>query len=288
MRRFMMWMAAPLFAVALAGSIAWLGGWHDARHWPIRWLEVSGDLERLTAAQIRAAVSQQARRGFFAVDIEQARAEVEMLPWVEQASVARQWPDALQISVLEQRAVARWKDQALVSRHGKLFEVAGTSGMQGLTRLAGPQGRQLEVFERWQEMRAGLAAEGLEIRLVELDRRGAWRLELSSGLELRLGREDVLQRLARFMRVRADLSRMEGIDSVDLRYPNGLALTRRAVDAGQLAQAGGFDKHNRGGRHRTDQQRGAPYREDQYRGNQYRGDKEFRLNQQAGAQPNHG
>jgi len=253
-----MWLLAPLFVVALAGSIWWLGGWHDARHWPIRWLEVSGELERLTAAQVRAAVAQQARRGFFAVDVEKARAEVEALPWVERAAVSRHWPDALQISVSEQQAVARWKDNALVGRNGELFEVAGTGGMQGLTRLDGPEGRELEVFTRWQQMRASLASQGLEIRSVTVDPRGAWRLELASGLELLLGREEVSGRLERFLSVRSDLSKLDRIDSIDLRYPNGLALTRSPVEVGQLTRA-------------SDRQ-----------------DKKARQNQQAGAQPNHG
>jgi len=258
MRRLIIWSLAPLFAVALAGSVWWLGGWHDARHWPIRWLEVSGDLERLTAAQVRAAVAQQARRGFFAVDVEKARTEVEALPWVERASVSRHWPDALQISVSEQKAVARWKDHTLVSRSGELFEVAGTGGMQGLTRLDGPEGRELEVFERWQQMRASLASQGLEIRSVELDPRGAWRIELGSGLALLLGREEVSRRLGRFLSVRSDLRGLERIDSIDLRYPNGLALTRRAHEAGQ------------------------PSRSSEWQ------DQESGQNQQAGAQLNHG
>jgi len=253
-----MWLLAPLVVVALAGSVWWLGGWHEARHWPIRWLEVSGDLERLTTAQIRAAVAQQARRGFFAVDVDRARAEVEALPWVERASVSRHWPDALQISVSEQQAVARWQDHALVSRSGELFEVAGTGGMQGLARLDGPQGRELEVFESWQRMRARLATHGLEIRSVELDPRGAWRLELGTGLELLLGREDVSTRLERFLSVRSDLNAMSRIASIDLRYPNGLALTRRPADVERLTRSS---------------ERPAP---------------QSRPNTQAGAEPNHG
>ena len=252
MRRVTIWLLIPLFALGLAGSIGWLGGWHDARHWPIRWLEVSGDLERLTAAQVRAAVAEQARRGFFAVNVDKARAEVEALPWVGRAHVSRHWPDALQISVSEQQAVARWKGHALVSRSGELFEVAGTGGMQGLTRLYGPEGSEAAVFERWQQMRVRLAPQGLEIRYLELDPRGAWRLELVGGLELLLGREGVSTRLERFLSIRSDLRGLARIERIDLRYPNGLAITRLAPEVGQLT--------------RTDE----------------------RQNQQTGAQPNHG
>lgn len=234
MKRVVMWSLAPLVVIALAGSVWWLGGWHDARHWPIRWLEVSGELERLTAAQVRAAVAEQAGRGFFAVDVEKASAEVEALPWVDQAAVSRHWPDALEIFVTERRAVARWKDRALVSASGELFEVAGTGGMQGLVRLVGPEDRQREVFERWRQMRKRLAPEGLEIRSVGLDARGAWRLQLETGMALLLGRDELSLRLDRFLAVHKGLRDMEGIERVDLRYPNGFALTRRARDVGRL------------------------------------------------------
>lgn len=252
MPRVMLWVLTSVGAILMAGTFWWLGGWHDARHWPIRWLEVSGELERLTAAQVRAAVAEQAGRGFFAVDVEKARAEVEALPWVDHASVSRHWPDALQIFVAERRAVARWKDRALVSGSGELFEVAGTGGMQGLPRLVGPEGRQARVFERWRRMRARLAAEGLEIRRVRLDARGAWQLALESGPVLLLGRNDVSLRLERFLGIRSKLQDIKGIERIDLRYPNGFAVTRRAADVGRLTRL------------------------------------EIEMNERAGAQPDHG
>jgi len=230
MKRIAFWSLTPLAAVALAGTVFWAGGWHEARYWPIRWLEVTGELERLTAAQVRAAVAEQAGRGFFSVDVEKARAAVEALPWVEQAQVSRHWPDALQIDVTEQRAVARWKQSALLGRRGELFEVAGTGGMQGLTRLIGPDDRVQEVFQRWQQMRLPLSQQGLELRRVELDPCGAWRLELDSGVEVLLGRQDVSNRLERFLSVRTDLRAPESIKRIDLRYPNGLAVSRRTPE----------------------------------------------------------
>lgn len=231
MRKLVWWSLIPVAAAGLAAAAWWLGGWHDARHWPIRWLEVSGELERVTAAQVRAAVSEQARRGFFAVRVERVRDEVEALPWVESAEVSRRWPDALEIAVREHRAVARWNRAGLISAEGELFEVAGTGGMQGLTRLSGPSGRQEEVVRRWREMASLLGPEGLEIRRVDVDPRGAWRVELGSGLDLLLGREQISARLERFLAVRGDLRGFDRVDRIDLRYPNGLALTRSAPDA---------------------------------------------------------
>ena len=115
MKRILIGIAIPLAAALLAGSLWWAGAGNDPREWPIRWLDVIGDLERVTDAQVRAAVADEAARGFFGIDVESARASVEALPWVAQATVSRRWPDALEISLVEQRAVARFNDEALIT-----------------------------------------------------------------------------------------------------------------------------------------------------------------------------
>jgi len=223
-------------ALAVAGALLW---WSNAAldpaRWPIRWLEVEGDLERVTAAQVRAAVADHAVRGFFAVDIERARVAVEALPWVARAAVGRRWPDALVITLEEQRAVARFNDSALVSSQGELFRVAGTGGMQGLARLYGPEARSAEIFGQWQRARAMLTPVGLEPAALRLDPRGAWTLVLADGRELLLGRDAVEARLARFVAVLPELAGIEDLVRIDLRYPNGLAVTR-AGPAARLAE----------------------------------------------------
>jgi len=227
----------PLLAAVAVLGIAG-AGWNEARHWPIRWLEVAGELERVSAAQIRAALADQARMGFFGLDVDRARRDIEALPWVESAAVARRWPDALNIEVREQRAVARWNGQRLVGASGVVFDVAGTEGMQGLTLLSGPEDRQREVFEYWRILRARLGAQGLEIAALALDPRGAWQIRLGAGPELLLGRENADVRLARFVSVRERLGELARYARIDLRYPNGLAVTTRqaAASAAQLAR----------------------------------------------------
>ncbi|MGB0514656.1 MAG: cell division protein FtsQ/DivIB, partial [Wenzhouxiangellaceae bacterium] len=218
--------AIPLAAALLAGSLWWAAAGNDPREWPIRWLDVVGDLERVTDAQVRAAVADEAARGFFRVDVERARAAVEALPWVARATVSRRWPDALEISLIEQRAVARFNDETLISSTGERFRVAGTSGMQGLARLHGPPERAAEIFGRWRELRGMLNPIGMEIAALKLDPRGAWQLTLADGRELLLGRDQLAFRLRRFIAVHAELARLNDVRRIDLRYPNGLALIR--------------------------------------------------------------
>lgn len=219
------WMLMTPLALVVLGAGVWLfGGWQDPERWPIRWLEVEGHIERTTSAQVRAAVASEARRGFFVVNVERARQAVEALPWIATAEVSRQWPDALTISVSEHQPVARWNDHALVSREGAAFDVAGTAGMQGLAQLRGPEGRRAEVFETWQRLDVQLHSRGIEADTIALDPRGAWTVELDTGWRLLLGREQIDERMARFLDVQGRLARVADLRRIDLRYPNGLAI----------------------------------------------------------------
>ncbi|GAB4169321.1 MAG: hypothetical protein Kow0020_03020 [Wenzhouxiangellaceae bacterium] len=216
---------AALLTVSAAAAL-WWGATGLGFDRPITWLEIRGDLERVTASQIRAAVAGHAARGFFGIDLEAARDAVEALPWVAGAQLARSWPDVLTIEVVEHRAVARFNDDLLISSTGELFRVAGTTGMQGLPRLVGPEAQAQDIFRMWLDLRALLHPRRLDIARLEMDRRGEWRLELADQRQLLLGRESPRERVARFLAVRPELDRIEGVKRIDLRYPNGLAVVR--------------------------------------------------------------
>jgi cell division protein FtsQ len=211
----------------------WLrSGLIGSEQWPIRWLDVAGELERTSASQVRGAVADEAGRGFFAVDLETVRARVEALPWVARAEVSREWPDALLIDITEHRPVARWNEQRLFSDRGEVFSVSGTEGMQGLARLRGPESRGRDVLERWQDMRRKLGRIGRDVTELSVDERGAWRVVLDNEITLVLGREQVDQRLDRYFAAQAALADLERpVRLVDMRYTNGLAV--RWAGAGQ-------------------------------------------------------
>ena len=82
---------------------------------PIREVEVSGQIAHTTQNQVQQIVAHELKGNFFTLDLEQARAAFEKLPWVRKAHVRRQWPDHLLVELEEQVAVARWRDSALVN-----------------------------------------------------------------------------------------------------------------------------------------------------------------------------
>src|SRR3546814_2362503 len=87
----------------------------DLDLWPLRTLRVAGQLERVDEQKLREAVLPYARNGFFAIRLDQARAAVDKLPWVDQAEVRKHWPDVVEVRIVEHRPFARWGDDQLLS-----------------------------------------------------------------------------------------------------------------------------------------------------------------------------
>jgi cell division protein FtsQ len=219
-----------LLAALLVGAAA---GWDRLRHaeqFRLRQLLVAGRFERVAPDEVFRAVRAQLGAGFVSIDLAAARAAVEALPWVATASVRREWPGTLRISISEEVPVATWGGHGLIDADGTVF-AEGAADFAALPALAGPEGSAAEVLATFHEMQRALADSGLALARIEQSERRAWTVWFADGTEVRLGRRDALPRLARFASVAAPVVAPQAahIAYVDMRYANGFALGWRAA-----------------------------------------------------------
>lgn len=216
-------------AVALVALpvVAVVQGWIGAERWPLRTLRINDNLQQVDPDVVREAVLPYAQQGFFAVRLDEARAAVARLPWVEQAEVSKRWPDVLEVRVSEHRPYARWGDERLLSQQGRVFPAADVDVPQGLPLLHGPDGRVEDVVELYQEANSLFAPAGYGVRALLLDSRGSWAMVLSNGTEVVIGSHQARIRMARFARLLPQLLQQKQLPlaRADLRYTNGFALT---------------------------------------------------------------
>ncbi len=226
--------AMPVLALGLVGALA-LGGWwmlHTVGSKPVSRVLFTGELKRVDRDELVARTQPLLiGEGFMTTDLESIRAELLQMPWVAEVSVRRQWPSQLVVAVTEQEPIARWGDDGLLNRRGRVFRPQPLGEVGDLPALFGPDDAAADVVARYAELSALLAGEGLRLVRLGTDRRGSWRAELDSGVELRLGTGELLEKLRRFARVyRAELrARFGEVAYVDLRYSNGLAVGWRAT-----------------------------------------------------------
>ena len=245
--RLMNVVAGSIFVIAavalLAAGVLWLT---RAPAFAIRAIQLDGELARNSVPTIRANATPRLAGNFFSVDLKQAQAAFESVPWVRRAVVRRVWPDRLVVRLQEHRAAALWQgddgqgayggaSDRLVNSHGEVFEAnLGDVEDDALPTLAGPDGSAAQMLALLQRVQPALKTQGLEVERLHLSGRGSWRVELDSGARIELGRgteEEVVARTQRFART---LSQAVGLwnkplEYADLRHADGYALRLRGV-----------------------------------------------------------
>lgn len=232
-----------LLAVALVAApvVALVQGWAGTERWPLRTLRVDGDLQRVDPAQVQAVLLPYAQRGFFAIHMDQAQAAVARLPWVESAELTKQWPDVLEVRIVEHVPFARWGEGRLLSAHGRLFPVGDIQVPPALPVLEGPDASVGNVVALYNDAREQFAALGMDVRELRQDARGSWSLRLDDGTDVIVGSTEPRLRLQRFVRLLPRLlaSRDAPLLRADLRYPDGFALVWGETQASTPAPAHG-------------------------------------------------
>lgn len=235
-RRTLPVVAGVLVAALAAAGAAWW--WQQAR-WPVDAVHIDGRLAHADRERMKAVIARHARAGFLALDLGALRHDLLALDWVRAASLRRVWPDTLRVDVREHEPAATWNGDALVSARGAVFD-PGAAVIEGLPALSGPEGHGAGMLERLHAFSRRLAPLGLTVAAVHQDARRSWRLRLDNGVELRLGRERIDARLARFAAVWPGVLAPEAgrIAAVDLRYPNGFAVAWREAGATDSPEGG--------------------------------------------------
>ncbi len=202
--------------LALAGSLSALT-WALDR--PVRVISIDGSFQRVSPGQIEKAVAPFAHEGFMSANLNDIQRAVETLPWVDHARIARRWPNSLRVTVVEQTAAARWGESGLLNTRGELFVRAAAHVPAELPRLSGPEGTQSQVAQRYLSVQGRMLEAGMRIAALRLDERGAWEMDLDSGVTVRLGRRDVEARIDRFIHTASQViaHRLTEVNYVDMR-----------------------------------------------------------------------
>jgi len=198
---------------------------------PIQRAEISGKFTQVSRVQIEQALEPFARMGFVSINLDKVQRALQSIRWIDHARVERSWPDGLHVTVTEQVAVARWATPnaevgGLLNTRGELFLPEARDLPADLPLLTGPEGMETQVARLYLDTYPRLLTVGLNLSRVTLDERGAWSLQLSNGVEVRLGRQDVSARLERFIAAASPViaTRTAEVAYVDMRYSNGFSI----------------------------------------------------------------
>lgn len=197
----------------------------------MNYLVVDGDLSQAQRTEILATLIAEQEQIKGLSDIKRV---LEAKGWIEKADVVRRWPDSIEINVTEERAIAYWNDDAFVNDRGKVFTSAYLVPGD-LAHLYGPRSSEREVMQQYHELTRAVSQSGQSIEVLVFDERGTWEFTTERGIKVLVGKDNIMERIQRFLLVieSSEVSqRIDSIKQIDTRYSNGVAVGWKEAEAG--------------------------------------------------------
>lgn len=223
--------ASVLFAASLLAVFADRLFSPDA--FPVTQVQIEGKFNQIDPATVKTAILPAIRGNIFAIDLDKIQISAEKLSWISAASVRRAWPDGVRVAITEHQPVARWNHSRWLDNRGRILELPSFKN-NSLVSLIGPDNvapLQLKTLFKFQPQ---LEKSGFTLLELKINSRRALTLTvehsgLTDQLTLKLGSEKYNDRLQRFLNTYQtfDTERFAQLKTIDLRYPNGFAVSWR-------------------------------------------------------------
>ncbi|WP_417227547.1 cell division protein FtsQ/DivIB [Amphritea sp.] len=209
---------------------------------PVERVTFAGNTRHLDRQQIAAKSVALMDGGLLSADIQAVKEGIQANPWVYQVGISRRWPASLYLTVTEEVPIARWGEDGLLNHEGDIFWPDDVAKYNALPRLKGPSSNTGMMMSEYYDLNQMLRNTGLQLVELQLEARGAWTLLLDNGIRVIVGRDQVVARLERFLKVYQQRLQAEAdagrIEQIDIRYNNGIAVKWRPLAATDEQQQG--------------------------------------------------
>ena len=219
-------LGAAIFVIGLGVAIYWISGpVAKVFERPIKSVVVEGDFNFISKTRATELIGNEINGDFLQLDLMQLKNALLNDPWVERVTLNRRWPDTLVVKISEQKPIARWGD-GFLNQRGEIVLIDDASQLSGLPWLQGSEADAPEILQQYQDLSQLLRSRGLEVLALKCDNKKSWRLTIKNHVEIALGRDQVMEKMRRFVTVYdTHLSNVWlDVKAIDLRYTNGVAV----------------------------------------------------------------
>ena len=194
---------------------------------PIASITIKGEFNYVSQGEVETLVRGMIGSSFIGENISDIKQSLEGMPWIDSVDLVRQWPDTLEVVVREQAPIARWGENGFVNVRGEIIIVDKSNSLSRFSTLTGQEKDAGLIMQQYSLLASKLQTYNMSIDVLEKNHRGVWRLQLKNGWKIIVGRSDVykkVQRLTYLLDIKKLNAQMK-IESIDLRYQNGLAIS---------------------------------------------------------------
>ncbi|ELA09639.1 cell division protein FtsQ [Moraxella macacae 0408225] len=179
-------------------------------------------------------VGMQATDNFLQTDLQSYVDKISHIDWVEQVDIRRDWQKGLVVKVIPRQAVAKFGSERLVDSHGVVFYPADLSELNAdyWMHLQGDDNKDaIAMMQQAKQVSDWYLPLGLKVDEVIVTSRMTWLFRFDNGLRVLVNNDNTSEKLYRLsVLLQNQLNpKLAKIQSIDLRYKNGMAITWRPV-----------------------------------------------------------
>lgn len=199
---------------------------NDSHSFPIDTVRVSGSLSNIKTDDIEKLINPVLKNnGYFTLNLSQLQNILNKLVWVKEVNVRKVWPSEVQISIVENQAIANWNENSLLNSDGEIFKPLYLT--PDLPVIHGNDGREKKLLATYIHANNIIEKSGSSIRRIEENNRRSIKLYLDNHIVIYSGdTKELNSNLQSFVVAYNlfDTTLKHNISYIDLRYPNGFSV----------------------------------------------------------------
>lgn len=183
--------------------------------------------------QLQQLLGEKADTNLLKADLQSYLAKIETVDWVGQVDVRRDWQQGIVVNVVPRQAVAKFGSERLVDANGTVFKPADSNDLNNasLMQLQGDSQNAVVMMQQIKQVSDWFMPLGMKIEEVIVTPRMAWLFRFDNGLRVLVDNDNTSEKLYRLsIMLQNQLKpQLKTLQTVDLRYKNGMAITKRPV-----------------------------------------------------------
>ena len=183
--------------------------------------------------QLQQLLGEKADTNLLKADLQSYLAKLETVDWVGQADVRRDWQQGIVVNVVPRQAVAKFGSERLVDANGMVFKPADSNDLNNtsLMQLQGDSQNAIVMMQQIKQVSDWFMPLGIKIEEVIVTPRMAWLFRFDNGLRVLVDNDNTSEKLYRLsIMLQNQLKpQLKTLQTVDLRYKNGMAITKRPM-----------------------------------------------------------
>ena len=213
--------------------VAWLITDSIARLPPAKILVNPQGLSTQQRSQMQEVLGTVADKNLLQADLLPYQQKVQNLTWVAQTDIRRDWQNGMVVTATPRQAVAKFGSEKLVDATGHVFAPMDSSELtrQHWKQLQGDSQNAPLIMQQTEQVSQWFAPLGLKVEEVILTPRMTWLFRFDNGLRVLVDKDSTSEKLYQLsiLLMHQLKPRLPNIQTIDLRYKNGMTLTWKSV-----------------------------------------------------------